>query len=80
MDELQRHRLTFKVIRPVAWVIMKVLFNYEYDDLSKIEGPYLLLVNHNLELDRLRWAWQREISFILWPVSILRERVWGRSF
>ena len=51
MDELQRHRLTFKVIRPVAWVLMKVLFNYEYDDLSKIEGPYLLLVNHNLELD-----------------------------
>lgn len=51
MNELQRHRLAFKVIRPVAWVLMKTLFNYEYDDLSKIEGPYLLLVNHNLELD-----------------------------
>ena len=51
MNELQRHRLTFKLLVPVISVFTKVKFNYKYDDLSKIEGPFLLLVNHNLELD-----------------------------
>lgn len=51
MNELQRHRLAYKIFMPVAGAIMKMCFNYEYDDLKEIEGPYLLLANHNLELD-----------------------------
>lgn len=51
MSELQRHRMTFKLLAPVISVFAKLKFNYEYDDLGKIEGPYLLLANHNLELD-----------------------------
>lgn len=51
MKELRRHQLAFKIIRPIADILMKVLFRYEYDSLREIEGPYLLLVNHNLELD-----------------------------
>ena len=53
MNELKRHRLTFKMLLPAIKVFTKLKFNYEYDDLSKIEGPYLLLPNHNLELDPL---------------------------
>ena len=51
MSELQRHRLTFKLLTPVIELFVKLKFNYEYDDLREVEGPYLLLVNHNLELD-----------------------------
>ncbi len=51
MDELTRHRMTYKVLTPVIEKFLKIRFNYSYDDLSKIEGPYLLLVNHNMELD-----------------------------
>lgn len=53
MSDLQRHRMTFTLLKPAVSLFMKWKFNYQYDDLSKIEGPYLLLVNHNLELDPL---------------------------
>ena len=51
MNELKRHQLTFKVLSPIVSVFLKIRFNYVFDDLRKIQGPYLLLVNHNLELD-----------------------------
>lgn len=50
MNELKRHRLVFKLV-PIIRLFLKFRFNYKYDDLRKIEGPYLLLANHNLELD-----------------------------
>ena len=50
MDALKRHRLVFKIV-PVIKLFLKLRFNYKYDDLREIEGPYLLLANHNLELD-----------------------------
>lgn len=51
MSELQRHRLVYTILQPVIKIFMQLKFGYEYDDLSKEEGPYLLLANHNLELD-----------------------------
>ncbi len=51
MDELRRHQMVFKVLMPFVHVFTKWKFNYEYDSLKDIEGPYLLLPNHNLELD-----------------------------
>lgn len=51
MDELRRHQMVFKVVMPFVHVFTKWKFNYEYDSLKGIDGPYLLLANHNLELD-----------------------------
>lgn len=51
MGELQRHRMVFKVLLPFIGVFTKWKFNYEYDSIKNVEGPYLLLANHNLELD-----------------------------
>ena len=65
MDELRRHQMVFKVLMPFIHILTKVKFNYEYDSLKEIEGPYLLLANHNMELERLL-----ENRFILWQVSI----------
>lgn len=53
MDELRRHRMVFKILMPFVEIFTKWKFNYEYDSLKDIEGPYLLLPNHNLELDPL---------------------------
>lgn len=51
MDEFRRHQMVFKVLMPFIHILTKWKFNYEYDSLKDIEGPYLLLANHNLELD-----------------------------
>lgn len=51
MKELRRHKLTFAILAPIVSVFVKLRFRYKYDDLGGIEGPYLLLVNHNMELD-----------------------------
>lgn len=53
MNELKRHQMVYKLLCPAVRVFTKWKFNYEYDSLSEIEGPYLLLANHNLELDPL---------------------------
>ena len=50
MDALKRHQMVFKII-PVIKMFLKYRFNYTFDSLKDIEGPYLLLANHNLELD-----------------------------
>ena len=51
MDELRRHQMVFKVLMPFIHILTKAKYNYEYDSLKEIEGPYLLLANHNMELD-----------------------------
>lgn len=53
MNEVRRHRRIFYFLRPFVGLFTKYKFNYIYDDLGRIEGPYLLLANHNLELDPL---------------------------
>jgi len=53
MNELKRHQLVYKLLCPAIRIFTKWKFNYEFDSLEGIEGPYLLLPNHNLELDPL---------------------------
>lgn len=50
MEAIKRHRMVFKII-PAIKVFLKYRFNYTFDSLKNIDGPYLLLANHNLELD-----------------------------
>ena len=47
MDELRRHQMVFKVLMPFIHVFNKWKFNYEFDSLKDIEGPFLILPNHN---------------------------------
>lgn len=51
MTALQRHRLVFQILRPPIALFAKWKFNYTYDSLKDVEGPFLLLSTHNLELD-----------------------------
>jgi len=51
MNELRRHQIVFRILRPFCELFVRCKFNYHFDSLKNIEGPYLLLPNHNLELD-----------------------------
>lgn len=53
MNELRRHQIFYNCALPFVHLFNKWKFNYEYDSLKEIEGPYLILANHNLELDPL---------------------------
>ena len=49
--EMRRYRRAFAFFRFVLKPFLRRKFGYRCDDLSKIEGPYLLLANHNTEFD-----------------------------
>ena len=53
MAEKIRHRIIYYIVMCFVPMFSRWKFNYKYPDLRYIEGPYLLLVNHNLELDPL---------------------------
>lgn len=47
----RRHLRFFAFFRPIMAFVFKRKANYVWDDLSNIEGPYLLLSNHNTNYD-----------------------------
>ena len=49
--EMRRYRRAFAFFRFVLKPFLRRKFGYRCDDLSRIEGPYLLLANHNTEFD-----------------------------
>ncbi|MCF0150974.1 MAG: 1-acyl-sn-glycerol-3-phosphate acyltransferase [Firmicutes bacterium] len=51
MEPLTLHKNVFKVLYPVVKPAMKLYFNYTYEPLPELDGPYLLLCNHNTDLD-----------------------------
>ena len=53
MNELRRHQIFYRSVLPFVHVFNKWKFNYEFDSLKDVGGPYLILPNHNLELDPL---------------------------
>ena len=48
---LRRYRRAFAFFRFVMRPFVRLKFRYRYDSLKKIKGPYLLLANHNMEMD-----------------------------
>ena len=48
---LRRYRFAFAFFRFFMTPFIKLKFRYRYDSLKKIKGPYLLLANHNMEMD-----------------------------
>ena len=48
---LRRYRRAFAFFRFIMTPFIKLKFRYRYDSLKKIKGPYLLLANHNMEID-----------------------------
>ena len=51
MNEKARHKRAYSLIRKLVKPFFKWKFNYEHPLIEDIEGPYIVLANHNLELD-----------------------------
>lgn len=47
----RRHRRAWSFFRFLLKRFFIRKFNYSYDSIKEVEGPYLLLANHNMELD-----------------------------
>lgn len=41
----------YRFFRPIITPFIKLKFNYTFDPIKDVEGPFLLLINHNLNID-----------------------------
>ena len=53
MDDYSRHVRFFNFMKPICTLYVKRKFNYKYESLNHIDGPFLLLSNHNTDYDPL---------------------------
>lgn len=51
MTRQTRTRVLSAFLRPLIKPYLRRKFGYRYDDFSEISGPYLLLANHNMDVD-----------------------------
>ncbi len=63
---MRRYRFVFWFFGLVMRPFMRWKLNYSCDDISGVEGPYLLLANHNMELDPVLvgLATRRQLFFV----------------
>ncbi len=64
--ESRRHRVIFKILDIFTSKIFKRILHYSCDTLKDVEGPYLLLANHNMEMDPIMVgiATKKQIYFV----------------
>lgn len=55
MEERKRHKLLWSIARPLCIAGTKIIFNYDAE-VYRGEGPYLVMANHNAELDPMLLA------------------------
>ena len=81
MNEHKRHERVFRFVRMILLPFAKLLYNFEYQDLSGIEGPYLLLSNHNSDVYPIfiAGATKNHIYFVA-TENITRMGIIGKFF
>lgn len=63
---LRRYKIAFAFFRFFMKPWMRLKFRYRYDSMKDIKGPYLLLANHNMEMDPILMgiAAKRQLFFV----------------
>ena len=51
MKKYRRHKRFWKIIRAIATPILKTMYKYSCEVYKDLKGPYLVLANHNTDLD-----------------------------
>ena len=51
MKKYRRHKRFWNIIRPIAIPILKSIYKYSCEVYKDLKGPYLVLANHNTDLD-----------------------------
>ena len=79
MNEYDRLKRVFVFFRWLLTPFVKLKFNYCFDDLSSIEAPYLLLVNHNLNYDPILVgiATKNQLYFVA-SEHVTRAGIWSK--
>ena len=78
-DATKTHKRVFKISRALARPIAKWFFNYEYEPLPEIDGPILVLCNHNTDFDCgfVAIAVKRLVYFVA-TENMVRMGLWGK--
>ena len=51
MKKYKRHKRLWKIIRAIATPILKTMYKFSFEVYKDLKGPYLVLANHNTDLD-----------------------------
>lgn len=76
MEKYKRHQIFWKIIRFIAPSVLKPLYKYSYELAPKLESPYLVLANHNGDLDPALVA----LSFPQQMYFVASEHVYRAGF
>ena len=66
MNDVIRHELFYRIIRKVVSPVFRWMFNYRHPIVKTPDEPYIILANHNLELDPalVAMAFPRHMYFV----------------
>ena len=49
--QVRRHRMVIRLAKPIFRIYMKLAFNYHFEPIQDVEGPMIVVANHNCDLD-----------------------------
>jgi len=49
--EVRRHKWVIRIAKPIFRLYMKLAFNYHFEPIKDVEGPMIVVANHNCDLD-----------------------------
>ncbi len=79
MDKRKRHLIVWRVINPIVRLFSRVAYNYHWRS-TEVKGPFLLVCNHNIDLDPLFIAssFPRQQMYFIASEHLLRSGLGGR--
>lgn len=49
--QVKRHKWVVRIVKPIIGIYMKLAFNYRFEPIKDVEGPMIVVANHNCDLD-----------------------------
>lgn len=49
--EVRRHKRFARIVKPIIAPFIKLIFNYRFEPIKDVEGPMIVVANHNCDLD-----------------------------
>ncbi len=49
--QVRRHKWVVRIAKPIFRLYMKLAFNYRFEPIKEVEGPMIVVANHNCDLD-----------------------------
>ena len=49
--QVRRHKWVVRIARPIIAPFIKLIFNYRFEPIKNVEGPMIVVANHNCDLD-----------------------------